>query len=129
MDVWDIDILGANGHHGRMDTEYFYKEFGRVLRAARLKAKLTQEELAARVGMSRPSLANVERGNQRVALHQFAELAAAVGADPVDLLPAREGLASRLGHAARTAKIPADVAAWGARAVGRPEQEDEDGAG
>lgn len=124
--VWDIDIAGANGDHGCMDTEYFYEEFGRRLRAARRKAKLTQEELAARVGMSRPSLANVERGNQRVALHQFAELAAAVGAAPIDLLPARAGLADRLGRAASMAKLPADVAAWGARAVGRMEQEDDD---
>ena len=129
MDVWDIDISSTDGDHGGMDTEYFYEEFGRRLRAARRKAKLTQEELAARAGMSRPSLANVERGNQRVALHQFAELAAAVGVEPADLLPGREGLAARLGHAARTAKIPAEVAAWGVRAVGRQEQEDDNGAG
>jgi transcriptional regulator with XRE-family HTH domain len=126
--VWHIDIRGAGGDHGRMETEYFYEEFGRRLRAARRKAKLTQEELATRAGMSRPSLANVERGKQRVALHQFAELAAATGADPADLLPAREGLAVRLGRAASAAKVPAEVAAWGARAVGRMEREDDDGA-
>ena len=121
-------MSAGSGDHGGMDTEYFYEEFGRRLRAARRDAKLTQEELAARSRMSRPSLANVERGNQRVALHQFVELAAALGLEAADLLPGREGLAARLGHAARTAKIPADIAAWGARAVGRQEQEDENGA-
>lgn len=111
-----------------MDTEYFYEEFGRRLRSARRKAKLTQEELATRAGMSRPSLANVERGQQRVALHQFAALAAALGLEGTDLLPEQEGLAVRLGHVARASNIPADVAAWGARAVGRQEQKDDDGA-
>lgn len=117
------------GHHEHMDTEYFYEEFGRRLQASRRQAKLTQKELAARVNMSRSSLANVERGNQRVALHQFAELATAIGVDPATLLPALDGLASRLGRAASAAKVPSDVAAWGARAIERWEKENDDVAG
>ena len=69
-----------------------YAEFGRLLRVARRKNGLGQGALAARVGMSRTSITNIERGRQRVLLHQFLELAAAVGADPVQMLPTATGL-------------------------------------
>lgn len=49
---------------------FSYSTFGERLKAARTGAGLSQVELAEAVGLSRPSLANVERGKQRVLLHQ-----------------------------------------------------------
>jgi transcriptional regulator with XRE-family HTH domain len=66
----------------------FYEEFGSNLRAARKRAGLTQRELADRINLTRTSVTNIERGTQRIALHQLFDLAAAVGDKPVDLLPA-----------------------------------------
>lgn len=68
----------------------FYEEFGANLRAARKRAGLTQQELAERIDLTRTSVTNIERGSQRIALHQLFELANALGDDPLDLLPARE---------------------------------------
>jgi transcriptional regulator with XRE-family HTH domain len=67
-----------------------YKEFGLVLRAARKKAKLTQSDVADRVGLTRTSITNIERGTQHIALHQLFLLASAVGVQPEDLLPDQE---------------------------------------
>jgi transcriptional regulator with XRE-family HTH domain len=67
--------------------EPIYLDFGQRLRKARRQAKLTQEALGKRVGLSRTSITNIEQGNQHVGLHLLYELAKAVGVRPVDLLP------------------------------------------
>ena len=66
-------------------------DFGRRLRAARTRARLTQDTLAKRVGLSRTSITNIERGNQHVALHHLFELSRAVGVPPAELLPDASG--------------------------------------
>lgn len=67
--------------------EGFYREFGEILRARRKSAGLTQGEVAARVGLQRTSITNMEKGRQHVQLHQLFRLASAVGAQPEELLP------------------------------------------
>lgn len=67
--------------------DWVYREFGRRVRRCRKDAKLSQEELASRVSLSRTSITNIERGRQRVPLHSLFVLAAAVGVDPSVLLP------------------------------------------
>jgi len=65
-----------------------YEIFGRRLAAKRRDSRLTQAELAKRVDLSRASIANIERGQQNLPLHQAYKLAEALGLnDPHDLLP------------------------------------------
>lgn len=66
---------------------WFYREFGARVRQAR-GDQLTQEALARRVGLSRASVANIERGRQRVPLHMLYLLGQALGVDPASLIPA-----------------------------------------
>lgn len=68
--------------------DWFYRDFGARVRAARGDA-ITQEELARRVGLSRASVANIERGGQRVPMHRIAVFADALGVTPESLLPPR----------------------------------------
>lgn len=51
---------------------------------------MSQEQLAADIGLSRSALANIEAGHQRVAFHQFLALAKALHIDPVRLLPQQD---------------------------------------
>jgi len=74
--------------------EPIYLDFGQRLRKARRRAKLTQEALGKRVGLSRTSITNIEQGNQHVGLHLLYELARAVGVRPVDLLPDEQAAGS-----------------------------------
>jgi transcriptional regulator with XRE-family HTH domain len=65
----------------------FYEDFGRRLARIRRAAGLSQQTLGERVGLSRTSIVNVEKGRQRVPLHMLIEFAAALGVEPTSLLP------------------------------------------
>ena len=53
----------------------------------RLGQNVTQEGLAKLVGLTRTSLTNIEKGRQKILLHTFADLAAALRVAPAELLP------------------------------------------
>jgi transcriptional regulator with XRE-family HTH domain len=71
-----------------MDREVLYREFGLTLCAQRKRKHLSQEIFGAKVGLSRTSVTNVERGRQPVQLHQLYAFAEVLGIDPMKLLPA-----------------------------------------
>ncbi len=64
--------------------------FGRAVAVRRDELGLTQAALAGLVGMSRASIANIEKGRQNVLLHHVYDLAEALEMKKVgDLLPTR----------------------------------------
>lgn len=67
-----------------------YRLFGSRVRELREEKNVTQDELAKRVDLSRTSITNIERGRQRVLLHQMMEIAVALDAKPTDLIPTAE---------------------------------------
>ena len=69
-----------------MLKEQLYREIGRKIAAAR-EGKLTQLDLARSVGMSRPAIANIERGEQQVYAHQLLAIAERLSLGLNDLLP------------------------------------------
>lgn len=97
----------------RMNTERIYKDLGVRIRDLRKSLGQTQERLAAQIGISRASLANIEAGRQQVLVHHLFAIAAALQLDspallllspdarpgkartPVDLPVADEGLTEK----------------------------------
>ena len=66
-----------------------YWEVGQAIRRHRKGAKRTQAQLAAGIGLSRASLANIEAGRQQVLVHYLYDIADALDLDsPVSLMPA-----------------------------------------
>jgi transcriptional regulator with XRE-family HTH domain len=61
-------------------------KIGRRVRAARVDAGMTQQELADRVLLSRPSIANLEGGNQEVPITRLALIARTLGLNLADLV-------------------------------------------
>lgn len=59
-----------------------YARFRALLVDARLTAGVSQTELAARLGQPQPFVSKVERGERRVDLVEFLEIADALGIDP-----------------------------------------------
>lgn len=68
----------------RQDREKIAKAFGRALREARIRAELSQEELAFKANVDRTFVSRAERGERQPALTTVFLLAAAV-----DLAPGR----------------------------------------
>jgi transcriptional regulator with XRE-family HTH domain len=69
-------------------VDLLYRTIGQLVRTARERAELTQEELGARVGLTRTSITNVERGRQKIQVHTLCAIADALGVPCSALLPA-----------------------------------------
>lgn len=69
-----------------------YLEVGVRVRRRREGLRMTQDELASTVGLSRSSIANIERGQQHAPVHVLLWLAEALGADVGTLLPTHNEL-------------------------------------
>lgn len=64
-----------------------YLEFLRRLRTRRLQLELTQQSLAANIGLSTSLFADIESGKRDITLKQFLELAKILNASPQTLMP------------------------------------------
>ncbi|MEM7637978.1 MAG: helix-turn-helix transcriptional regulator [Pseudomonadota bacterium] len=69
-----------------MQGTAIYKQVGKRIAERRKDIGLIQEELAQRVGLSRASIANVERGEQKIQLHTLVDFSNALELDDVRLL-------------------------------------------
>lgn len=89
--------------YGQMATERtLYSFIGTQIALRRKSKRLTQARLAEVVGLSRASIANIERGRQNFLVHTLWEIGRALGAHPRDLLPKPE---ADIGQIARAAKL------------------------
>lgn len=71
-----------------------YRLVGERIRGERNRRNLTQEELATRVRLKRTSITNIEKGRQKLLLHTFVEIAAALSISPRDLIAVLEPAAA-----------------------------------
>jgi len=62
-----------------------HKHLVRVLKDARKKSGLKQEELAERLGRERTMISLIETGQRRVDVLEFYAIAKALGLDPTEL--------------------------------------------
>ena len=67
--------------------EAVYKEVGGRIARVRQRRRLTQSALGAAAGVSRTTVANIERGEQRFLLHYLFAFADALDIPPSKLLP------------------------------------------
>ncbi|MFL5560842.1 MAG: helix-turn-helix domain-containing protein [Gemmatimonadaceae bacterium] len=86
-------------------TAALYRAVGLRIRERRDALGMTQETLANDAGISRSSLANLERGRQQIPLHVVLALAESLNVEMAALLPTRTeitpmgGVSVRLGDA------------------------------
>src|SRR5262245_12224930 len=67
-------------------VDRFYVDAGRRIRDARSAANVTQAQLGAAASMTRSSIANLEAGRQRIAIHTLVLIAATLGTDLSELI-------------------------------------------
>jgi transcriptional regulator with XRE-family HTH domain len=102
-------------------VDLLYRAIGKLVRLARERAALTQEQLAARVGLTRTSITNIERGRQKIQVHTLCAIAEAVGVPCSALLPA---ITTQLPNAIdrdRLHKLPLPEREWVERVIAAKE--------
>lgn len=71
----------------------FYRRMGDRIRERRQAKRITQDRLAAHMGLTRTSIVNIEKGRQHLAVHQLVRISDLLGCAPGDLIPsAQEGI-------------------------------------
>ena len=107
-----------------VDKDPLYISFGELVRKHRARLCLTQEGLGDKIGLSRTSITNIEKGRQHVALHQLFALARALKVPATALLPRDERMPV---SEWMSSKLPAgttkDVAAWANQILGESTDE------
>jgi len=68
------------------ETDQIYYWIGRAIQRRRIVLSMRQEDLAAAVGLSRTSMANIEAGNQRSSVHVFVQIANALSITYLNLI-------------------------------------------
>ncbi len=87
--VSPIDTARRRCHSVPMGDMEIYRGLGQNVARLRKAKELTQAEVAAEIGLTRASLANIETGRQKVLLHHVFMLANALGCVSIlDLIPA-----------------------------------------
>ena len=71
-----------------MKPEPIYKTIGTIIRRRRRRLEWPQKLLAAHLGISRATLANIETGRQRILVHHLYAFAEVLQMKPNDFLPA-----------------------------------------
>ena len=97
---------GAPAAWGEEALRELYAGIGARVQCARRQREWTQSQLAAAVGLTRASIANLEAGRQRPPVHVAVLIARALGAPADELLPSSPGLPGP-----RNASVPGDGAA------------------
>ncbi|MEW8308673.1 MAG: helix-turn-helix transcriptional regulator [gamma proteobacterium symbiont of Ctena orbiculata] len=67
-----------------------YEKIGAIIKNRRRSLKLTQSYVADRVGITRTSVTNIEKGAQKTPLHTLYKLAVILDMSPNEMLPALE---------------------------------------
>lgn len=76
----------AKEAESQLETQ-FLKEFGENIINARKREGMTQEDLGAKLGLSRTSITNIEGGRQDTVISRLPYLCAVLNCSPSDLIP------------------------------------------
>ena len=101
----------------RGNSDWLYAAFGELVVAHRQRLEgMTQAELGRRIGLSRASVTNIERGRHHVSLAQFMRIAMVLEVSPEALLPPLPGDSGRSRMADLLPEdLPAELVEWAGR--------------
>jgi len=80
--AWDT----KGNWYARRDFPDLYPTIGAQLRDLRDQNGLTQQQVANTIGLTRSSIANIERGTQHLPLHNWVAICQTLGANPADVI-------------------------------------------
>lgn len=113
----NLTVLPQNMREG------IYAEVGRRIRERRREKKMTQNMLGSAISLGRTSVANIERGRQKLLLHTLLEIALALEVDPSELIPVTNQVSDSDGLVDFVRQYEGPGRAWVAKAVRRSHKE------
>lgn len=108
----------------RPTKDAFYRLVGERIAQARRRQHLTQKGIAPAVGLSRASVANVEKGRQAVALHVLVKFSQALGVPTADLIPSDRDFSASAEVKQRLSELSSTERAWAETVLGSETIED-----
>ena len=78
-----------------LDEKYLLKLIGESLATARRRKSINQDEIGARLNLSRTSISNIERGKQMTPISLIYQYCIEVGKDIHEILPSVNGVSSK----------------------------------
>lgn len=69
------------------DIEMFYNDLGDKIKVERLRQRISQEELASYLGLTRSSIINLEKGRHRPSIYQVLQISAMLNIEYTQLIP------------------------------------------
>jgi DNA-binding XRE family transcriptional regulator len=84
--------------HSTIDVDRLYQQIGKTIHDLRQakKPRLTQAGLAELLGVTRTSITNIEKGEQRIPLHLLYTLCAKLSLQISDVIPVVEDVVGQL---------------------------------
>ena len=73
--------------NGTDPVERVYRHIGKVIKEQREKRGLIQQAIADKLKLSRASICMLEKGKQRVMMHDLPRIAEALGVPVIELIP------------------------------------------
>ena len=90
----------------------FYRLLGKRIATLRRARRLTQDRLAAATGISRSSIANIEKGGQLVGVHLLVKFARTLGVPVGDFTSLDSELPASTHTEEKLAALPEDQRTW-----------------
>lgn len=69
------------------DIDLFYSDLGEKIKTERLRQRISQEELASYLGLTRSSVINLEKGRHRPSIYQLLQISAMLNIEYTKLIP------------------------------------------
>ena len=88
-----------------IDEEKLYRLIGQNIRNIRNNQKLTQSQLADRVGFNRTSITNIEQGTQKAPLHLLYRFCLETGTPLSAVLPSPEEIAKEIKESSNQVEV------------------------
>ena len=99
-DLAHLRILMPRARYAQ--NKNYYVALGRQIAQIRQsKSKMTQEDLALKVSLTRTSIINIEKGRQQLLVHTLVDIASALGVPIAELLPPAGDVAHLLRDASK----------------------------
>ena len=89
-DFYSFSLANSKVDKSNQQIDLLYSVLGERIKAARKLKKFNQTKFAKLIGISRPSLVNIEKGRQRAPLHVIYYIADLLDLIVIDLLPSKE---------------------------------------